>query len=98
MMKVKVAYYGLIRNMPGSREEEISLSGEATVRELLHLLAKKYGDEFRASILTPDWQLQPLAMIHLNDCNINEIDGLNTKLEDGSQLSVTVITYAISGG
>ena len=98
MNKVKIIYYGLIRNMPSSQEEEIALSGEATVKDLLHLLVERHGDEFRASILTSDWQLQPTTIIQLSGCNISEIDGINTKLEDNAELSITAMSYMISGG
>lgn len=98
MSKVKVTYYGLIQSMVDKPEDEHNLSGDATVRELLRSLVQRYGDNFRSMILTPDWQLLSSTIIYLNGCDINEIDGLNTKLEDNSDLSITVIKYAIGGG
>jgi molybdopterin converting factor small subunit len=98
MGKVKVTYYGLIQHIVGNQENEYPISGNTTVRDLLHSLVQRYGDEFRAHILTSDWQLQPLAIIQLNDHNINEIDGLNTMLINNSKLSIAVIAYLIGGG
>ncbi len=98
MSKVKVIYYGLIKNVVDRQEDETYLSGEATVRELLDSLIQKYGDGFRSAVLTPDWQLLPISVIQLNGRDISEIDGLNTKLEDNSELSITVLAYAASGG
>lgn len=98
MSKIKVNYYGLIRNIVDNREDESYSSEDGTVEELLQSLVQKYGDGFRSMVLTPDWQLLPITMIHINGRDINEIDGLNTKLEDNSELSITVLAYATSGG
>ena len=98
MRKVAVTYYGLLQHIVGNRENEYSISSDATVSDLLHLLVERYGKNFRANILTPDWQLQPLAVIQLNGRNINEIDGLDTVLVDNSELSIAIIAYLVGGG
>lgn len=98
MSKVKVTYYGLIRNVVDNKEGEHCLSGGTTVGELLHSLVQKYGDRFRSMMLTSDWQLHPLAVIELNGRDIDEIKGLDTKLEGNSELCITVIPYLIVGG
>ena len=98
MSKVKVTYYGLLQHIVGNRENEYHVSDNTTVRDLLHLLVERYGNEFKANILTPDWQLHPLTVIQLNDHNINEIDGLNTMLMNNSELSIAVLAYLVSGG
>ena len=98
MSKVKITYYGLIQNVVNQKEEDY-ISGAATVGELLHSLVQKYGDRFRSTVLTQNWQLQPATtIVHLNGRDINEIDGLNTKLADNSELSITVVANIISGG
>ncbi len=98
MSKVNVSYYGLIQRVSGN-QEEVYLSGETTVRELLHLLVERHGNEFRASLLTSDWRLQPMARVFIDGRDINEVDSLNTKLKDNSELSITVLPLvAIAGG
>jgi molybdopterin converting factor small subunit len=96
--KVKVKYYGLIQNVVDNFESETCVSDDATVRELLESLAKRYGDKFRTMVFTSDQQLAPLTVIHLNGRDINEIGGLNTKVEDNSELSITVFVYIMIGG
>ncbi len=49
-------------------------------------------------MLTSDWELHPIAIIYLNGRDINEIEGLNSKLEDNSELSITVMPYEVYGG
>ena len=98
MCNIKITYYGLIRQIVDVQEEKSCIPDGGTVRELLQLLVHKYGEGFRNIILSSDWHLLPVAMLHLNGRDINEIDGLQTKLETNSDLSITVLANAISGG
>ena len=99
-MKVRVKYYGVIRNpkIVDKLEDEICLSGNGTVGKLLQSLVRKYGDEFRSMLLSPDWEPLLTTIIQLNGRDINEIDGLNTELKDNSELSITAVLAAIEGG
>lgn len=98
MCNIKITYYGLIRQIVDVQEEKSCIPDGGTVRELLQLLVHKYGEGFRSIILSLDGQLLPVAMLHLNGRDINEMDGLQTKLEANSDLSITVLAHAISGG
>jgi len=100
MMKVRVKYYGVIRNpkIMDKLEDEICISGNGTVGKLLQSLVRKYGDGFRSMLLTPDWEPLLTTIISLNGHDISETDGLNTKLEDNSELSITAVLAAIEGG
>jgi molybdopterin converting factor small subunit len=100
MMKVRVKYYGVIRNpkIVDKLEDEICLFGSGTVEKLLQSLVRKHGDEFRSMLLTPDWEPLLTTSICLNGHDISETDGLNTKLEDNSELSITAVLAAIEGG
>jgi molybdopterin converting factor small subunit len=95
---VNVTYYGLINNLVDKPEDKHNISNGSTVQELLHTLVQKYGDNFRSLMLTPDWKLLPSTIIHLNGRDINEIEGMNTKLADDSEVSISVIKHFIGGG
>ncbi len=96
--RVKVKYYGMVQNVVGNLEKESFLSDDTTVGELLQSLVQRYGDEFKNTVLAPDGQLLPVTVIHLNGRDISDIDGLNTKLPDSSELTITVFVYIMSGG
>lgn len=99
MNKVKVSYYGLMfKTILNDLEEECQLPDGATVKDLLELLVARHGDEFRDLFLTPEWQLIPDTTVLVNECNINEGAGLETKLKDNSEISITVMMYTIDGG
>jgi len=98
MSKVKVIHYGLIRNLVDTQEEEVCLSNGATVRELLHLLFARHGDEYRANFSTSERQLQLSTNIQVNGQDINELDGLSTKLENNSRVDIAVFPFPAAGG
>lgn len=95
---MKISYFGLVQPVVKYREEESSIPEGTTVSALLRLLVEKYGDRFKDMMLTSDWKLHPLAMIHLNGRDIEEIDGLETALPADSELTVTVSPYLIVAG
>ena len=95
MSKVKVTYYGLIRAVVDKQEEERQFSAETTVKQLLQSLIDVYGNEFRRKIFTPEMQILPLVIIQLDG---RDIDGLDIKLKDNSELSITVIPHPVMGG
>ncbi len=99
MSKVKVTYYGLMfKTILNDQEEECDIPDGTMVKGLLQLLAEKHGDEFRDIFITSNWQLVQDTVILVNQRNINEMDGLDTRLEDNSEVSITVILYTIDGG
>ena len=98
MSIVNVTYYGLINNLVDKQEDKHNISHGATVRKLLQTLVQRYGDDFRSMTMTPDWQLLPSTIIHLNGRDINEIQGMNTKLADDGEVSISVIKHFIGGG
>ncbi len=98
MSKVTVTWYGLIRNFVDKQAEDFFIPDSATVRELLRLLVERHDDAFRANIFMSDWQLQPTVLIHFSGRDINEIDGLDTKLGDNSELTITVLPLVTGGG
>lgn len=98
MNKVKVTYWGLIQPVVENKEEENYLSDDATVGELVRLLVERHGDRFKSMVLTSNGQLHPLVTIQVNGRDIDEIDGLDTRLEANSELSVTVTPYLIVAG
>ncbi len=98
MNTVKVIHLGLMRNVVDKQEEEVNLSPETTVRELLHLLIQRHGNKFKSKVLTADWQLRPLTTIEVNNRNINEIEGLNTRLGNNSIVYIVAIVQPAMGG
>lgn len=96
--RVKVSYLGLVRNVLGCREEEMEVSAGITVRELLARLVEKHGDSFRHSVFRSEGELRSTALVCVDDRDIAELQGFETKLESGERLSVVVGVYPPEGG
>ena len=96
--RVQVSYLGLVRNVIGCREEEVEVSPGSTVRDLLALLSEKHGDPFRASVFKSKEELRATALVCVNDCDIAQLEGFDTKLQSGEKLSVVVGVYPPEGG
>jgi len=86
-MRVKVKYF-LFKGVTGKREEEIVFSGELTVKDLLVILSERYGREFKRRL----WDRNGVPKRHiyflLDGRDIRRLDGLATKLRDGSTLAI----------
>ena len=95
---VKVSYLGLVRNVIGCREEEIEIGPGTTVGDLLKRLIEKHGDPFRVSVFKSQDQLRRTALVCVNDRDIDQLGGFDTRLESGEELSVVVGVYPPEGG
>ena len=80
----------------GSHEEDISFSDNATVKDLIESLIEKYGKDFEYAVLNVDSRLRSDVLILLNGINIDQINGLDSKLI-GKEIEI-VFTPMIEGG
>jgi molybdopterin converting factor small subunit len=95
---VNVSYIGLVRNVIGCGEEEIEVAPGTTVRELLGMLIKKHGDSFRMSVFRGSGELRSMALVCVNDCDISQLEGFETRVASGEKISVVVGVYPPEGG
>jgi molybdopterin converting factor small subunit len=97
-MRVWVSYLGLVRNVIGCQEEEVDVAPQSRVRELLAGLVERHGDPFRLSVFAKGEALRPTVLVCVNDQDIDELDGLETRLEQAERVSVVVGVYPPEGG
>ncbi|MBI4523469.1 MAG: MoaD/ThiS family protein [Deltaproteobacteria bacterium] len=96
--RVHVSYLGLVRNVIGCREEEVDAGPGITVGEFLDLLVSRHGDPFRQSVFRGTRELRATTLVCVNDCDINQLQGFDTKLESGEKISIVVGVYPPEGG
>ena len=96
-MKVIVEYLGYIKKkLDIEKSETIRLRDNVSIRELLSLLATKYGEDFKKSVYDPqELELKPYHMVSINGLLLNQIDGMNTKLMDNDKV---ILMPIVSGG
>lgn len=95
---MKIIYLGMLQSALGVKEEEFQTTAGSTVGNLLISLAQKYGEPFRFTVLGRDGNLRPLAKVFVSDRDIDEMDGLNTKLEDNTEVCIFIAVEAPAGG
>ncbi len=76
---IRVRYFATLRDITGKREE--FFEDVPTIRMLLTLLYKKYGDAFRREI-------ESRNMILVNGKNILDMNGYETEISDGDEISI----------
>ena len=76
---VRVKFFATLREITGKKEIEIK--GVNSVRELLNLLFKMYGDEFRKEI-------EKKNMILVNGRNILDMNGYETRISEDDEIAI----------
>jgi molybdopterin synthase sulfur carrier subunit len=97
VLKVKVEFLGHIRNVIGSeREEEVEISEDSSIADLLMMLSEKYGEPFKKAIFEKSGaDVKPNYIITVNGYLLNQLKGLETKLKNNDNVTLLPI---VSGG
>jgi len=93
-----VSYLGLVRNVIGRNQEDLDVLGGTTVGQLLGLLIEEHGPPFEQSVLKRSGELRATAQVCVDDRDIDELEGLETRLVSGQQISIVVGVYPPEGG
>jgi MoaD family protein len=88
---IRVTFFSLIRDM--TKERQIELPQAPSVKALLHLLADRYGDAFRAKILEGD-DVSGELIVLVNGRHIAHTGGGDTPLKEGDDVSI----FPVVGG
>ena len=96
-MKVTVDYLGSIKQTLGLKQaEQVKLEENASVSDLLSLLAQKYGDPFKKAVYEPKGlDLKPHHILSVNGLLLNQLNGIETKLKDGDHI---ILMPVVTGG
>jgi MoaD family protein len=96
MATVKVSFYGVVKDAVDQPYVEVEIPQGATVRDLLQLLAQRYGDSFAQRVLDATTGIKTYVRIFIND---RDIDDLDTPIADGPVAEATVyVLPATMGG
>ena len=96
-MKVTVDYLGSIKQtLELKQPEQVQMKDDASLVDLLSMLAEKHGDPFKESIYEPkEPDLKPYYILSVNGILLNQLNGLETPLKDGDHL---VFMPVVTGG
>ena len=86
-MKVKLVLFGTLRNL-ATHKQEISLSGDTRVKDLINLLVNKYGSEFEARISHREiWQIAINGHLHGFSA------AMEIELKDGDEVAMLPLLF-----
>jgi len=96
-LKVTIDYLGSIKQTLGLKQtEQVQMKDDASLLDLLSILAEKHGDPFKKSVYEPDESdLKPHYILSVNGSLLNQLNGLETKLQDGDRL---IFMPVVTGG
>ncbi|MDH5462105.1 MAG: MoaD/ThiS family protein [Candidatus Bathyarchaeota archaeon] len=95
-MKVRVQYFGYIKNMLNKREEHFELDEGASLSELLNKLAGVHGAAFRKEVYEPGLKDVKMGFsVTVNGVLMGQLGGVDTKLADGDNV---ILMSLMSGG
>ena len=96
-MNVTVDYLGYIKGVLGVKQPEVvPLKDNAQVRDLLVILAEKYGAPFKKAIYEPNSaDLKPTYIMSINGLLLNQLKELDTELKEGDHI---VLMPVVTGG
>ena len=95
-MKVRVQYFGYIKNMLNKREEHFELDEGASLSELLNKLAGVHGAAFRKEVYEPGLKDVKMGFsVTVNGVLMGQLGGVDTKLGDGDNV---ILMSLMSGG
>jgi molybdopterin converting factor small subunit len=97
-VEIRVSYLGLLRNVVGDGEETVRAGADTTVGQLIDRLAERHGDALRDSLYRRDGRLRTFAQVCVDDRDIDDLDGLDTRLDGGGEVSLVVGVYPAEGG
>ena len=86
-MKIRVQYFGFIKNLLNKREQHFELNEEASLSDLLNKLAGVNGAAFRKEVYEPG--LKDIKMgfsVTVNGVLMGQLGGFDTKLSEGDDV------------
>ena len=98
-MIVKVRFYTTLRELAGSREEELTIKEDSTLADLIEVIASKY--EKARNYLYQKGEIRktdPSIYFLVNGRNSHSLSGLHTKLKNNDVIEIIPVPPMVGGG
>lgn len=98
MVKVKVNFYGVIKDAVSEPQVEVQMPGEFTMRQLLDNLRERYGDKFKDGIFDEQYGVKTYVRFFVNREPVDNFE-LDKKLKiDGENAETAILVMPSSEG
>lgn len=96
-MMIRINYFGHFRIKFNKRSEEVQISKNATLYDLMISLMATYGDAFKIYVFNPsNTGVSDDVLVNINGVPSSQLKGLKTKLNNGDE--VTLMPLFSGGG
>lgn len=98
-MIIKVRFYTTLRELAGSREEELTIKEDLTLADIIEVIASKY--EKARKYLYQKGEIRktdPSIYFLINGKNSRSLSGLHTKLKNNDVLEIIPVPRIVGGG
>ena len=97
-MKIRVKFYGTIRDIVKDKEVELDGNGLLRVRDIINIFIERYGDKFKNRILTTNGNLQSYVRVFINDESLDYRE-LNKEIvnERDSEVLIYILPAQMGG-
>ncbi len=87
-MEVTVKFFTTLREITSKKEEKIVLNRDATVKDLLNTLSKKYGKAFVDYVFEKSNTPRPFLQFLIDGVSITNLQDFQTKLRNGCKVAI----------
>jgi molybdopterin synthase sulfur carrier subunit len=87
-MNIEIKLFTSLREITGKKIISLELKDKISVEELISLLAKKYGKDFKEYIYSKNGNVEDFLSFLINGKNINNLQGFGTSLKDGDTVAI----------
>ena len=95
-MRIRINYFGHFRIKFHKRSEDVQMSKNATLYDLLSFLMERYGELFKIYVFGPsDTDIKDDVLLNINGVPSSQLKGLKTKLSNGDEADLMPL---FSGG
>ncbi|MEJ2241965.1 MAG: MoaD family protein [Candidatus Bathyarchaeota archaeon] len=87
-MNIEIKFFTSLREITRKKMISLQLNDVISVDELISLLIKKYGKDFKEYVYTDQGKVQDFLSFLINGQNINNLEGFSTLLKDGDVIAI----------
>jgi molybdopterin converting factor small subunit len=95
LMNIKIKFISLLVEYIGEEELILKIDEKSSIKEILEILAIKYGENFKIKFLNSRNELNKYIKLILNDEDLRSFQGLDTVVQEGDELTFLPV---IAGG
>ena len=87
-MKITVRLFTALRELAGTKREELEFNTAVNVEDVLDVLVNRYGKEFRDYLYDEEKRVRSHLQLLINGKSAGLLEAEKTMLNDGDQLAI----------